>query len=129
MSSPNFSTGGFDPVTGVFTVPETGRYELSLSCNVDAPAPIGVSLGPGPRPALAIHNLTTVSDLSIGRISILNVDMLFFLTLRAPVFGEVSTESRVQLNAGDEVAALYIADGMTLLLDFEDCRFSATRLD
>ena len=68
------------------------------------------------------------TDLAKGRISMLSVDLVLLLVLRAPVLGQVQANGIVEVSAGDQVGAFYQADGLSLALDLEDCRFSATRL-
>ncbi|WP_279235896.1 hypothetical protein, partial [Nocardioides sp. SR21] len=128
-SSPSFGGMSFDNIPGDFTVPATGRYRLTASCNASLPSPQTVSLGQGVNPYLALERTSpTTDELAVGQLDIFDVNIALVLTLRALVQGPVEIDKTVALTAGDVIRLKYVADGLVLAVNLDDCRFSAIQL-
>lgn len=120
VADPNYSTAGFEPSTGRFTVPETGKYAIKATVNYKTPAAITISLGAGIDPFITVKRISPVeSNIVSGSIPILNVNIALVLTMRAPMASAaVTLEGDAYLNAGDVLQLNYEADGMTIDLNF-----------
>ncbi len=102
VSSPYFNTTTFDPLTGTFTVPNTGRYQISATINYKTPqlvfTPIGIN------PAFVVRRINPViTDLVSGYLPFTDYGVL-------PT-GTVTLIGVVELNAGDTVGLFYEDDG------------------
>ena len=119
VSSPYFNSGNFDPVSGNYTVPSTGRYLIQATINYSTTAAISLSLGPGVNPAFIVQkNLPTTSPLISGLFPILNVNIALILDLRAILgSGTITLAGEVLLNSGDRIGLYYVAGGLTLNLN------------
>src|SRR5690606_37551365 len=117
--SPYFSHPNFDPVTGTFTVPQTGRYAISATINYQTTAALTISLGAGVDPGFAVRRISpSTTDLITGHMPILNVNVALLLTLRAVLgTGTVTLTGGVELTAGDTIGLFYNADGLSIGLN------------
>lgn len=114
VASPYFTTLAFNPSTGIFTVPTTGRYSFEATINYTTAAALSLSLGPGINPSFAIRRNTSTILIS-GLFPVLNVAIPLLLTLRAILGnGTVTLAGEVDLNAGDAIDLFYDANGLTL---------------
>ncbi|AWX58973.1 hypothetical protein AB432_029720 [Brevibacillus brevis] len=118
-ASPYYSSPGFNPVTGTYTVPATGTYAIKATINYETSAAITVSLDPEITPAFEVRRLTpTATSLIIGDFPVLNVNIALVLTLRTILgTGTVTLAGDVQLNADDTLGLFYVANGLTINLN------------
>ncbi|MBP1969342.1 hypothetical protein J2Z83_001446 [Virgibacillus natechei] len=127
VSSPNFSSESFNPTTGDFTVPESGRYAIKAIVSYTTTAAISVSLGTGIDPSFVIRRTSpTTTDLITGLFPLLNVNVLV-LSLRA-ILGNssVTLTGDVELNEGDVIGLFYESDGLNINLNLGGTTDSAT---
>ncbi|MDU4962582.1 MAG: hypothetical protein E6X17_18155, partial [Sporomusaceae bacterium] len=118
VSSPYFSSGSFNPVTGQYTVPATGVYSISATINYSTTVALSVGIGASVNPAFVVRRIApSTTDLITGLFPILNVAALV-LNLRAILgSGTVTLSGEVLLNAGDAIALVYEPSGLTLSLN------------
>ncbi|OUM96303.1 MAG: hypothetical protein A9Z00_14920 [Thermobacillus sp. ZCTH02-B1] len=116
VTAPYYGHPNFNPVTGVFTVPSTGRYAISATINYVTTAAVSISLGPGINPYFAVQRLTpSATDLITGLLPVLNISAI--VTLRGLLGnGCVTLAGDVSLNAGDTIALFYNSTGATVTL-------------
>ncbi|MFJ5767935.1 collagen-like protein, partial [Lysinibacillus sp. NPDC093210] len=115
VASPYFTTPAFNPTTGIFTVPTTGRYAFEATINYSTLAAISLGIGAGVNPSFAIRRNTT-TNLITGLFPILNLSVTL-LTIRAILgSGTVTLAGEVNLTAGDTIDLVYEANGLTLSL-------------
>lgn len=79
--SPNYSSPYFDPATGIFTAPETGKYAIQATVSYKTTAPVSISLGQSIDPMFTVKSNGT-TDLIKGYLPILDVNIALVLTLR-----------------------------------------------
>ncbi|MEA0564380.1 collagen-like protein, partial [Lysinibacillus irui] len=114
VASPYFTTPAFNPATGIFTVPTTGRYSFEATINYSTTAAISVTLGGGINPSFAIRRNATTNLIS-GLFPVLNVNVALVLTLRAILGnGTITLAGEVELVAGDTIDLFYEANGLTI---------------
>ncbi|KQO18459.1 copper amine oxidase N-terminal domain-containing protein [Paenibacillus sp. Leaf72] len=114
VASPHYSSPTFNAATGIFTVPETGKYAINATVNYNTTASLSVSLGSGVNPIFTVKKNAN-SDLIKGNLPILNVNMPLVLTMRALLeSATVTLSGDVQLQAGDQVGLYYEANGLTI---------------
>ncbi|MED3765026.1 hypothetical protein NST62_11480 [Ureibacillus sp. FSL K6-8385] len=115
-----YNSGNFAPATGVYTAPASGRYMISATISYQTTAAIQAQLGAGVNPAFVIRKIAPgpQEDLISGLFPILDVNILLLITLRVILgSGTVTIVGDVQLDAGDEVALFYVANGLTIGLN------------
>ncbi|MFJ7983323.1 hypothetical protein ACIQ1D_24115 [Lysinibacillus xylanilyticus] len=101
-------------MTGIFTVPTTGRYAFEATINYSTTAVITVGLGAGINPSFAIRQNATTNIIS-GLFPLLNVNIIAVLNLRTILGnGTVTLAGEVDLNAGDTIDLFYNANGLTI---------------
>lgn len=112
-----YSGTGFSPVNGIFTVPETGRYEVQIMINYSTTAALNIGIGTS-NPAFVLRRTTpSVTDLMTGTFPVLNVDLLL-ITIRTILgSGTITIVGDIELNQGDTVGLFYEADGIGIELD------------
>ncbi|WP_107839373.1 hypothetical protein [Metasolibacillus meyeri] len=116
VTAPYYTTGGFNPTTGVFTVPVTGRYSFAATLNYSTTAVISLSLGSGINPAFYMRRNSSANVIG-GLFPLLNVSITL-LTLRAILGnGTVTLAGDLLLNAGDTIDLYYEANGLTIGLN------------
>ncbi|MGG2072387.1 hypothetical protein AB1J28_03285 [Lysinibacillus irui] len=114
VASPYFTTPAFNPTSGVFTVPTTGRYSFEATINYSTTTALSVGIGSA-NPSFVIRRNTT--NLISGLFPILNLKLnLGLVTLNIRTIlgdGTVTLTGEVNLNAGDTIDLYYAADGLT----------------
>ena len=71
VGSPYFNTTTFNPVTGIFTVPQTGCYQISATINYNTDE--GFFVAPGVKTAFVVRRLTPVTtDLISGYLPVVH---------------------------------------------------------
>ncbi len=117
VTLPYFNDTSFDPATGTFTVPTTGKYSISATISYQTTSALTVNIGPGVDPAFVVRRITPITDLIEGLFPVLNVSLVV-LTARVILGnGTVTLTGDVELTAGDTVGLFYEADGLTVPLD------------
>ena len=116
-SPPYYGHPNFNEVTGIFTVPETGRYHISATVSYQTTAALSIGLADDVNPAFVVRNLTTNEDLVSGLFPILNTSLLVLTTRVILGNGTVTLTADVELTADDEIALLYESSGLTLSLN------------
>ncbi|MED4546114.1 collagen-like protein, partial [Lysinibacillus sphaericus] len=115
VASPYFTTPAFNPTTGIFTVPTTGRYCFEATINYSTVAAISLGIGAGVNPSFTIRRNTT-TNLINGLFPVLNLAVTL-LTIRAVLGnGTVTLAGEVNLNAGDLIDLFYDANGLSIAL-------------
>jgi len=110
---PFYSTPAFDSITGIFTVPKTGKYCFEATINFSTAAAISHNLDAGVNPSFAIRRNTSTNLLS-GLLPVLNID-ISQLTLRTVLgAGTVTLAGVLDLTAGDAIDLFYEADGLDI---------------
>lgn len=117
ISPPYYGHPNFNEVTGIFTVPETGRYHISATVSYQTTAALSIGLADDVNPAFVVRNLTTNEDLVSGLFPILNTSLLVLTTRVILGNGTVTLTADVELTADDEIALLYESSGLTLSLN------------
>jgi hypothetical protein len=122
ISPPFYNGAGFDKVTGTYTVPESGRYRITANVSYRLSEALTVSLGAGVDPAFVLSRTSPVAtDLVVGQLPILDVNIALELTLRAVLQNATVTLSAdVELTDGDVISLLYVADGLTVTVNISD---------
>ena len=115
-TAPYYGDASFNTVTGVFTVPETGKYAFKVEINYANTAAITAQLGAGADPYFAIRR--SGINLLAGVVSILNVNIALLLTLRT-ILGNnsIALLGDLLLNTGDAITLVFIADGLLINLN------------
>ncbi|WP_218780429.1 hypothetical protein [Bacillus sp. EAC] len=118
VTNPQYGNASFNPVTGNFTVPATGRYVFEATINYSTTATLTVGIGAGINPSFVIRRTSpATTDLLSGLIPILDVNILAVLNLRAILGdGAVTITGDLVLTAGDVIGLFYVADGLTIPL-------------
>ena len=118
VTDPYYDLSSFDPATGLFTAPVTGFYSFKVTINYNTTAAITAQIGSGVNPAFVLRRTSApVTDLIAGNVPVLNVNVALVLSLRAILGnGEVVLAGDVHLIAGDIIALVYVADGLTVTL-------------
>ncbi len=113
-ASPYYGSPTFNPATGIFTAPDTGRYSIHATVNYKIDAPISVSIGRGIDPVFTVKKNGNI-DLIKGYMPFLDVNIALILTMRT-VLGSatVTLTGDVELQAGDQVELYYEADGLPI---------------
>ncbi|WP_404452020.1 hypothetical protein LG329_16965 [Virgibacillus necropolis] len=118
VTDPYYTGTGFDPITGTYTVPSSGRYAIKTVISYTTTAALTAAIGEGIDPSFVVRNLSSGTDLISGLFPVLNVDILALLQLRVILGnGTVTLVGDVELNAGDQVGLLYLSDGLTIDLN------------
>ncbi|MEK3752635.1 stalk domain-containing protein [Paenibacillus sp. FSL E2-8871] len=113
-ASPYYASPAFNPATGIFTAPATGKYAIYATVNYKTNVPVSISLGRGIDPFFTVKKNGS-TDLIKGYMPILDVNIALILTIRTVLSSATVTLSGdVELQAGDEVGFYYEADGLTL---------------
>ncbi|MEK4425588.1 stalk domain-containing protein [Solibacillus sp. FSL K6-1523] len=117
VQSPYYSSSDFDPATGIFTTPETGKYAIKATVNYKTHAAANISLGREIDPMFTVK-LNGNTDLIMGYLPILDVNIALVLTMRTILSSAtVTLVGDVELQAGDQVELYYEDDGLTLGFD------------
>ena len=118
VSDPYYNLAGFNAATGIFTAPVTGYYAYKVNINYNTSAAITAQLGGGVDPAFVLRRTNApIVNLTSGNFPLVNVSIALVLTLRAILGnGQVNLTGDFHLNAGDSIALIYVADGLTLTL-------------
>ncbi|WDQ31029.1 stalk domain-containing protein [Paenibacillus marchantiae] len=113
-ASPYYGSPTFNPATGIFTAPDTGRYSIHATVNYKIDAPISVSIGRGIDPVFTVKKNGNI-DLIKDYMPFLDVNIALILTMRT-VLGSatVTLTGDVELQAGDQVELYYEADGLPI---------------
>jgi hypothetical protein len=99
------STGsGFNAASGLFTVPVTGKYLLSVSSNQTMPASATSNSSITPVLQLRRSSGTTGAVIAQASFPVLNVNVPAVLSLQTPTIGEATITGIYQFNAGDVVS-------------------------
>ncbi|WP_405176151.1 stalk domain-containing protein [Paenibacillus sp. FSL H8-0261] len=113
-ASPYYASPAFNPATGIFTAPATGKYAIHATVNYKTNVPVSISLGSGIDPFFTVKKNGS-TDLIKGYMPILDVNIALILTIRTVLSSATVTLSGdVELQAGEEVGLYYEADGLTL---------------
>ncbi|WP_231505409.1 hypothetical protein [Paenibacillus massiliensis] len=126
-TTPGYTGTGFNPTTGNYTVPNTGRYSFKVMISYQATVALALSLGAGVNPSFVLRRTSpTTTDLVTGLLPILNVNVTL-LNLRA-VLGSatVTLTGDFQLTAGDVIGVFYVSSGLTLSLNLGGTAASMT---
>lgn len=117
VTPPYYGNANFDPATGIFTVPHTGRYHISATVNYQTTAAVSLNLDPNISPAFTVRNISTAQDLVTGLFPVLNTSLLL-LGLRIILgSGTVTLSGDVELTAGDQIGLFYVDSGLTINLN------------
>lgn len=117
VNSPYYGNPNFDPSTGIFTVPRTGRYHIAATINYQTTASVSVELGAGVNPAFTVRNISTSQDLLSGLFPILNTSLVL-LTVRVILgSGTVTIAGDVELTEGDQIGLFYVDSGLNVSLN------------
>ncbi|MGE7021640.1 hypothetical protein [Solibacillus cecembensis] len=117
-ANPYFTTPNFNPTTGLFTVPATGRYCFEATINYSTDGPLTNPIIETIDPLFTIRRVAPNSkNLINGLIPILNVNILAVLVLRTILGnGSVTLAGEVELSLGDVIELFYEADDLTVPL-------------
>jgi len=117
-TTPYFSSTSFNAISGIYTVPASGRYLVNATINYATNAVITASLGNNVNPAFAVTRTSPITaTLLSSLLPVFNVNVAL-LTLRTILgSGSVHICGEVQLNSGDTVALQYQNSGLTLALN------------
>ena len=114
VASPYYANAAFDPATGIFTAPATGKYAIHATVNYKTKSPVSVSIGSDIDPVFTVKKNGN-TDLIKGYMPIFDVNIALVLTLRTILSSAtVTLTGDVELQAGDEVELYYEADGLIL---------------
>lgn len=115
VSTPSYTSAGFNPTTGNYTVPETGTYAIETTINYNLITTTTIGVGTGVNPYFEIKKTTPVtSSIISGYLPLFNVNIALLLTLKAVLDRGVVTLSRnVNLTAGDVLGLFYQNSGFT----------------
>ncbi|WP_340013075.1 stalk domain-containing protein [Paenibacillus sp. FSL K6-1318] len=113
-ASPYYGSPTFNPATGIFTAPDTGRYAIHATVNYKIDAAISVSIGRDIDPVFTVKKNDNI-DLIKGYMPFFDVNIPLILTMRT-VLGSatVTLTGDVELQAGDQVGLYYEADGLSI---------------
>ena len=108
---------GFDPVSGTYTVPETGRYSVKAIVSYRSTITLTVSIGSGVNPAFQIRKIGETTPLISSLLPVLNVGAVL-LTLRA-ILGSatVTLVGDLELQKGEQIGLFFNSSGLNILLD------------
>lgn len=119
VANPYYANIGFNPVTGNFTVQNTGRYSIKATINYSTTAAVSVQLGAGSNPSFAVRRTApTATTLVSGLLPVLSADIALLLTIRVILGnGTVTLVGDVDLTTGDVLGLFYVDSGLTLSLN------------
>lgn len=119
VADPWYNLTTFVPATGIFTVPQTGKYAFKITINYNTSLALSAQIGAGIDPAFVLRRTSApVTDLIAGNVPLLNVNILLLISLRAILGnGCVTLAGDLNLQAGDTVELVYVADGLVLTLN------------
>lgn len=108
---------GFDPITGTYTVPETGRYSIKAIVSYRSTIALSVSIGAGVNPSFQIRKLNETTPLISSLLPVVNLG-LTIVSIRA-ILGSatVALIGDVELEKGDQIGLFYNTSGLNILLD------------
>jgi hypothetical protein len=117
-ASPYYAGTGFNAVTGVYTVPVSGRYSIKATINYSTTLAISVTVG-NVNPSFVVRRTSApAGNLVSGLFPLLNLNVALVITIRAVLGnGTVTQAGDVDLVAGDVVDLFYESDGLTIALD------------
>jgi len=128
VAPPNYESPTFEPTTGIFTAPATGKYAIHATINYKTTNVITTSLGANVNPTFNIKTINNTNLLK-GNLPIFSVNIALVLTLRTILeSATVTLSGDVELQAGDEVGLYYEANGLTYSLN-TDTVWSIHRLN
>lgn len=115
VTNPSYTTSGFNPTTGNFTVPATGTYAIETTINYNLAAATSASVGSVVNPYFEVRKVAPVtSSLISGYLPMLNVNVVLVLTLKTVLDrGAVTLSRNVILNEGDVIGLFYLSSGFT----------------
>jgi hypothetical protein len=117
-NTPAYSSdpGAFDPLSGTYTVLETGVYKITASVNYVTAEAITHSLGANKYPRFNVRK-NGEESIASGLFPLLNVN-LTLLTARVILgAGTINFTDTAQLSAGDQLHLYYDADGSLYTLN------------
>lgn len=129
VSSPFFSTAGFNPSVGAFIVPSTGVYEISATIPYSLSAPVTVSQSAAVNPAFEIRRqLPVPATLLTGTAPIFDINSII-LTFRSVLASAVvPVQGTLLLTAGDIIGLYYNPNGLNLSLNLKNVVWSVRKL-
>ena len=119
INDPNYTGNGFDTATGIYTVPESGRYSIKTIINYNTTARITAGIAQDIQPSFVIRRTApTATDLLAGLIPTFNTNIALLLELRV-ILGSstIALSGDVYLNEDDEIGLFYDSDGLSLNLN------------
>lgn len=118
-AAPYFPNANFNATTGTYTVPTTGRYSIKATINYTTALTITIGLGANIFPSFRVRRIVpATTDIIVGNFPLLNVNILAVLNLRTILgSGTITLAGDATLNASDQIALVYVADGLTIGLD------------
>lgn len=131
VTSPYYGSPGFDITTGIYTIPQTGKYRISATINYKTSTSNSVSMGGDVNPFFAIKNIFFPTDyLIFSNLPILDVNILLVLSLRTILgTGQVILTGDVTFTGGDQIRLNYHSDGMLIQLELGRVIWSVQKID
>lgn len=118
-TAPNsfYSGQGFNLSTGIYTVPETGRYSIKAIISYKTLVALSISIGSGVDPTFQIRKIPGTTPLISALLPVVNISLALF-SIRA-VLGSatVALLGDLQLNKGDQIGLFYASAGLNINLD------------
>jgi hypothetical protein len=117
ISPPRFNFGGFNPITGIFTVPSTGIYSVKATIFYMLSAIPVLSLNAN-FPLFTVRNVNSAAGLVTGLLPVLHMNAGGAVgELRAILdAATVTLADDLLLIAGDNIALYYEPDGLNIPL-------------